>query len=61
MKETIYILQYPLGDKAFVSYGIIKSIEEINEYNFNHICSTNEGSSGSPILNKDNKVIGIHK
>ena len=34
----------------------------INNYNVIHICSTDNGSSGSPILNlKNNKVIGIHK
>ena len=33
-----------------------------NEYNFNHLCSTEGGSSGSSILSlANNKVIGIHK
>ena len=31
------------------------------KYNFNHLCSTKLGSSGSPILNFHNKVIGMHK
>ena len=31
------------------------------KYNFNHKCSTKGGSSGSPILNINNKLIGIHK
>ena len=31
------------------------------KYNFNHKCSTKGGSSGSPILNIKNKLIGIHK
>ena len=31
------------------------------EYNFNHKCCTKGGSSGSPILNMNNKLIGIHK
>ena len=30
-------------------------------YNFNHKCNTKVGSSGSPILSLNNKVIGIHK
>ena len=34
---------------------------KIKKYNFNHKCSTKEGSSGSPILNLKNKLIGIHK
>ena len=34
----------------------------MNNFNLIHICSTDNGSSGSPILNlKNNKVIGIHK
>ena len=37
-------------------------LNEINNYDIKHSCSTNNGSSGSPILNlKNNKVIGIHK
>jgi len=31
------------------------------KHNFNHKCSTEGGSSGSPILNINNKLIGIHK
>ena len=59
--ETIYTIQYPEG-KLAVSYGILKNIYEDEKYNFNHVCSTRNGSSGSPILNIDNnKIIGIHK
>ena len=36
-------------------------IYEDKNYNFNHKCSTEKGSSGSPILNTNNKVIGVHK
>ena len=61
INETIYILQYP-GDKTVsVSYGLIKEIDLKKEYYFNHLCSTDDGSSGSPVLNMNNKVIGIHK
>ena len=43
-------------------YGILKSINELDNYTFEHLCSTDNGASGSPILNiKNNKVIGIHK
>ena len=57
--ESIYIIQYPNGKEACVSYGILNGI---HNYNIIHICSTDNGSSGSPILNlKNNKVIGIHK
>ena len=58
-KNTIYILQYPNLGKARISWGIIK---EINRIEIKHSCSTDFGSSGSPILYiKTNKVIGIHK
>ena len=56
---SLYILQYPFGDKAQVSYG---KLIDINSYEIKHICNTEHGSSGSPILNlSNNKVIGIHR
>lgn len=57
--NSIYIIQYPGGKKAHVSYGLIK---KINKFELKHLCSTKNGSSGSPILNlENNKIIGIHK
>ena len=61
-KRSIYILHYPNFEKVSVSYGIIKYIDLSNNYDINHFCSTEKGSSGSPILNiSNNKIIGIHK
>ena len=60
INKTIYIIQYPEGELS-VSYGILDKIYEDKKYNFNHKCSTRGGSSGSPILNINNKIIGIHK
>ena len=61
--ESVYTLHYPKSfdkQKAAVSYGILKEIE--NEYKILHLCCTLPGSSGSPILNiSNNKIIGIHK
>ena len=61
--KSIYIIHYPkYGDeqKAAVSYGILNRIQD--EYNIIHYCSTDHGSSGSPILKLSNqKIIGIHK
>ena len=56
----MYIIQYPKG-KLSVSYGVLDNIYEFKKYNFNHKCNTEGGSSGSPILNLKNKLIGIHK
>jgi len=57
--QSIYIIHYPFSEKVAVSYGIIKNI---NEYNIEHYCCTESGSSGSPIMNLLNhKIIGIHK
>ena len=56
-KESIYILQYLFGGKSSVSYGIFN---ELNGSNINHMCMTESGSNGAPILNlTNNKVIGI--
>ena len=57
--KIIYIPQYPKGELC-VSYGIFNGTVENNEYIFKYNCCTDYGSSGSPILNMDNKVIGIH-
>ena len=52
-------MHYSKEGRACVSYGILK---EITDFNLFHLCSTEKGSSGSPILNMEsNKVIGIHK
>ena len=58
--ESIYILHFPKGEEAHISYGC--GIEKINEYEISHKCITDSGSSGGPILNKlNNKIIGIHR
>ena len=63
--NSIYLLHYPNnseGSKVAVSYGILKKRFERNKLYFIHYCSTEYGSSGSPILNvSNNKIIGIHK
>jgi len=58
--RTVYIIQYPEGMLS-VSYGIVQQIYEDKPHDFTHICSTKGGSSGSPIININNKIIGIHK
>jgi serine/threonine protein kinase len=56
--ENAYVLQY-VNREGFISYGVLK--DTIDGHRIIHYCSTEEGSSGSPILNlKNNKVVGIH-
>ena len=57
--KTVYIIQYPESELS-VSYGTISKICQDKKYKFRHKCSTKGGSSGSPILSLENKVIGIH-
>ena len=61
-KKSIYLMHYPREEDISVSYGIIKNIKLDKLYEFSHYCSTEKGSSGSPILDiTNNKIIGIHK
>ena len=57
--KTIYIIQYPKGELS-ASYGVLTGIYNGKNYSFIHKSSTDEGSSGSPVLNLNNKVIGLH-
>ena len=57
-KHSIYTLHYPKGEQVLVSYGLLNRISEKVIY---HTCSTEQGSSGSPIISlKTFKVIGVH-
>ena len=60
INKTLYIIQYPNG-KLSVSYGTLETILNEKKYYFYHKCSTKGGSSGSPILNLNNKILGIHR
>ena len=58
MRKSIFVLHYPKGKNINVSYGLLPNIK--NKF-INHLCTTDNGSSGSPILLLDTfKVIGIH-
>ena len=58
--RTIYVLQYPDGNLS-VSFGVVSQVQYDKKWNFYHKCDTKWGSSGSPILSINNKIIGIHK
>ena len=56
--QSIYILNYMKDKDIQASYGILNNIEDNKII---HKCSTDSGSSGSPIiLLNNNKVIGVH-
>ena len=56
----IFILQYPKGNELSFSYGKILKIKDNNK--IIHSGSTEGGSSGSPIIRRDNNkyIIGLH-
>ena len=57
--NDIFILQFPYGNDLSFSYGKISSIKD-NKIEYN--ASTDNGSSGSPIIrrSKGNYIIGLH-
>jgi len=57
-KELINIIQYPHGQGPYLAYG---TIDRINNFNIYYRISTEEGSSGSPLLDNNIRVIGVHK
>ena len=59
--EMIYVLHFSKKNEAMISSSNL-GIEKKDEYTIIHKCSTENGSSGGPIINgMNNKVLGIHK
>ena len=57
-RKSVYVLHYPKSRIIQVSYGLSQGLQG---YKTAYFCSTEDGSSGSPILSLNNfKVIGIH-
>ena len=62
-KKPIYLLHYPKGKEMHFSQGTIKTVGvDENPYEIEHLCDSDHGSSGAPLINSEtNQVIGIHK
>jgi len=56
--DIIHIIQYPDGKNFKLANG---KIIDIYGFDYLHQCSTENGSSGSPLLNENLKVVGVHK
>jgi len=59
-EKNIFIPQYPGGRELSLSFGRIVELRE-GTFEYDHNSSTEPGSSGSPLLDCDGKVVGVHK
>jgi len=56
--ESVHAFQYPKDGKCKYADGKVQSLFG---FDFLHNVSTDEGSSGSPLINNNFEIIGIHK
>ena len=62
IEKEIQIIQFPDGERLSLSKAKITGKLKTYDYMFFHEASTEKGSSGSPIvLKNDDRVLGIHK
>ena len=58
-KHFVYMLSFSKDENPRISFG--DAFEKISDFEIKHICFSEVGSSGAPILDYySNKVIGIH-
>jgi V8-like Glu-specific endopeptidase len=67
LNESLTILGHPNGKGLEVSQRncSVKTLSApgmwaLNNTDFGHVCTTAEGSSGSPVFDKNYKVVGLH-
>ena len=61
MKTSIFLISYPKGGISNYWMGIFKLLEE-DDFTISHLCQSDPGSSGCPIIKiNNNRLIGIHK
>ena len=56
--EKLIVLQYPGGSNVHFAQG---SFKRLHGFDIFHLVSTDYGSSGSPIVQPDGVVVGLHK
>ena len=64
--KSVYTIYHKEGEReeelVVNSTGIINEVVKVNKsYTLVHNCNTNQGSSGSPIVLFNHKVIGVHR
>jgi V8-like Glu-specific endopeptidase len=64
---AIYIVQHPGGEPKRVALDgcVVKTASAVGAFaeqqtDFGHLCDTGEGSSGAPVFDMNNHVIGLH-
>jgi len=57
--ESVTIIQHPRGEDKQIALNANEVIGQMNQHLF-YETDTDEGSSGSPVFNKDWKVVAIH-
>lgn len=60
VNESIYIIQHPGGTVQKIGTGTVYNITANSNKDLGYMIDTEGGSSGSPVLASDNKVIGLH-
>ena len=54
--RQVYIIHYPNGNEVRYSSDLVKTVYEDNN-KIEHLCSTETGSSGGPIINLEKTAV----
>jgi len=55
-----FIVQHPGGDRKRVAY-VRNQITDFDDQVVHYLSDTQSGSSGSPVLNEDGKLVALHR
>jgi S1-C subfamily serine protease len=64
--QPLILMQHPLASKKMivtdgcVVHGTTADNTPVPGSDFFHLCDSTDGSSGSPVMNRDGKVVGLH-